>query len=75
MQLVCGTIAEAGHLLQEEETVCACQFIKVKNSGKEDTVERDGGGRSGPFFLKGSNSIAVLCVVLQGSDVFSQGGR
>lgn len=40
MQLVCGTIAEADNLLQEEETDCMCQRIKVKSSGDEDTMER-----------------------------------
>lgn len=75
MQLVRGTIAEAGNLLQEEETGCVCQFIKVKNSGNEDTMERDVVEGSGRFLLRGNNSIAIPSVAPRGPDLFPEGRR
>jgi len=74
VQLVCGTISEAGNLLQEEETGCTCQRIKVKSSGDEDTMERGVVERGGEFAQRGNNSMKIPSIILQGTSSFPQRG-
>lgn len=55
VQLVCGTISEAGNLQQEEETDCTCQRTKVKSSGDEDTMGRGVVEGCGKFVQRENN--------------------